>query len=634
MHEFSEPDQDLAQAGADHDHVVQFYEDESFLHGAVATFLAAGLRARQPLLVIATPQHRKAFVERLASQGFDPETLERRGDLTLLDARETLSTFMNGLKPDDGLFHSQVGGVLERIRRGRDGVTVRAYGEMVDVLWRDGNPEGAIRLERLWNELATAHEFSLLCGYAMGNFYKEAHSSQFQDICHQHGRVIPTESYTQASDDEMRLREISRLQQRARALENEIQHRKELEQALRRALAERERAEAERERLLAQEQAARAEAEAAGRLKDEFLAVLSHELRTPLNAILGWTHIVTRSAIEDPTMRRALEVIQRNAALQLHVIDDLLDVSRIVTGKMLLSTDPVDLAEIVTAAVETVRPAAAAKELDLKLTIESSIGRVKGDRDRLQQVLWNLLSNAVKFTPNRGRVDVRVHQAGQHVQIVVRDTGPGIAPEFLPRVFDRFRQADTGTTRKHGGLGLGLAVVRYLVEAHGGTVAAESPGAGLGATFTVRLPVPPAPLDVDERPAPEPTATLHGVRVLLVDDEEDARELFRHVLGHAGAAVETAASVEEALRVLSSERFDVLVGDIGMPDRDGYALIDAIRSHPDRHVREMRAIAVTSYAGDHYRARAISAGYDEYISKPVEPGRLAEVVADLVRQPS
>jgi signal transduction histidine kinase/ActR/RegA family two-component response regulator len=620
------------EAAAAHFHAVQFYDDDAFLHSAVADFLEAGLHASQPAVVIATPLNREAFADRLTARGHDVAALERAGELTMLDASETLASFMVGQFPDPELFRKTVGGVLDRCIGGRIEATVRAYGEMVNVLWRDGNPEGAIRLEELWNELSQTYRFSLLCGYAMGNFYKEGHAAGFHDVCAHHGHVLPAEGYPAAADEQVRLREIATLQQRAKALETELAHRKELEAALRQALADREKAQIDRERLLARERAARAEAESAGRLKDEFLAVLSHELRTPLNAILGWTHIAIDPATDEPTVRRALDVIQRNAKLQLHVTDDLLDVSRILTGKMLVASDPLDLSEVLSSALDTVRPAASAKNIDLALHIDNSARLVVGDRDRLQQILWNLLSNAIKFTPGGGRVELRLERRDASAEIVVRDNGQGIAAEFLPHVFERFRQADTGTTRRHGGLGLGLAVVRYLVEAHGGTVHAESDGIGTGASFIVSLPMQSGTTLADDGIA-QPAAALEGARILVVDDDLDARELFAYILGGAGAEIHTAGTVSDALRLLSSGSFNVLVGDIGLPDRDGYGMIEAIRTHPSAKVRAIRAIAVTSYAGDHYRARAIGAGYDEYIAKPVEPARLTQVVADLIRKP-
>ncbi|MGH9314577.1 MAG: ATP-binding protein [Vicinamibacterales bacterium] len=618
---------------ARHDHVVQFYESDDFLSNAVAGFLADGLNAGQPAIAIATAPHREAFQTRLEEKGFDVDRLHDDGQLMFLDARETLSTFMDGNQPNPRRFRTHIGGVIERSLGGRR-TTARAYGEMVDVLWQEQNVDGAIRLEELWNDLAATHSFSLLCAYAMGSFYKEAHAGKFHDMCRAHTHVIPAESYTQAAGEDARAREISRLQQRARALEAEIAHRQKLEQALRDALVARQRAETDRERLLVAEKAARAEAENANRLKDEFLAVLSHELRTPLNAILGWAHIVRDPHTDETTIRRALDVMERNATLQVHLIDDLLDVSRIVSGKLQLSPDRVNLATVLAAAADSVRPAAEAKAITLDLKVDRSARFVTGDAGRLHQVIWNLLANAIKFTPERGRIELRLERAGAHAQIVVRDTGQGIAGEFLPHVFERFRQADTSTTRRHGGLGLGLTLVNYLVEAHGGTVSAESPGEGLGATFTVTLPLRSrgmAAVGEDSRlesARRSPLATVERARVLIVDDESDARDLLKHMMERSGAAVETAASAGEAIRLLSSGFFDLLLADLGMPGQDGYALIAAIRSLPDPKVRRIPAIAVSAYTG--HSDRAIVAGYDDYVPKPVDAGRLEAVASRLL----
>jgi signal transduction histidine kinase len=486
----SSPPDLLVSAAAPPRHAVQFYEDDHFLIREVARFLAAGLSQGQPAVVIATSWHREAIANALRLQGFDVASLQ--GDtLVLLDAEDTLALFMGNEGPDAARFASHIGGVLDRVQGGRTGVTTRAYGEMVDVLWQQGRSDAALQLEQFWNDLAASHSFSLLCGYAMGNFREERHAREFLETCRLHTHVRPTEHYLLAQDEEARRREISWLQQRSRALENEIEVRRALEVSLRRALVERERAEEERGRLLVAEQKARAEAETANHLKDEFLALLSHELRTPLNAILGWTRIATDPRTEMAMLQRALDVIHRNARLQVHLIDDLLDVSRILTGKLRISTDAVDLVQMAMTAVDGVRPGATAKDIALTLYVDAASPSliVTGDANRLQQVMWNLLSNAVKFTPNHGRVDMTIGAAGERARLVVRDTGQGIAPEFLPHVFERFRQAETGTTRTHSGLGLGLAVVQYLVEAHGGQVAADSDGEGQGATFTVTLPL-------------------------------------------------------------------------------------------------------------------------------------------------
>jgi signal transduction histidine kinase/ActR/RegA family two-component response regulator len=618
-------------AGHGSDHTVQFYEHEDFLSETVTTFLAEGLRAGQPALVVATPAHRQAFTAGLSGQGFDIDQLSRKGELSFLDAREALSSFMTGSVPDGELFAIHVGSAIDRIQQGR-GHAVRVYGEMVDLLWRDDNPDAAIRLEGLWNDLAATRSFSLLCAYSMGNFHKETHAQPFEAVCRAHTRVVPAESYTEAADEDSRARAISVLQQRARALEAEIEHRKGLEHALRESLTARRRVEAERERLLAAEQAARVEAEKASRLKDEFLTVLSHELRTPLTAILGWAHIVTDSRTAAGTVRQGLDVIQRNARLQLRLVDDLLDISRIVTGKMQVSTERVDLAAILGAAVESVRPSAAARSIELSLRVDEAGRLVTGDPGRLQQVMWNLLSNAIKFTPEHGRIDVHVKQAGSRAQIAVRDTGQGIAAEFLPHVFERFRQADSSTTRKHGGLGLGLAVVRYLVEAHGGTISAASPGEGHGATFTIELPLWAAqPGRREDVPAEAGVSPLNA-RVLLVDDGSDSRELLKYVLEQSGAAVDVAASASGALHLLFSKRFDLMVADIGRPEADGYALMAAVRSFADPAVRNLPAVAMTACAGEHHRSRAVAAGFDEHLTKPVEPGRLSQIITTLARR--
>ena len=488
---------------------------------------------------------------------------------------------------------------------------VRAYGEMVDVLWKDGQTLAALRLEELWNDLADRHSFSLLCGYTMGHFYKEAHGDDFHEICRRHREVILTEPFSQL-DAAARSLEIARLQQRARTLEYEIEQRQELEAALREALAgarraelsslqlaaivessedaivskdpdgvvtswnqaaermfgysaaemigqsirriipadrqseeddvlrrvrngetvnhyetvrcrkdgsyihisltvspiydrdgriigaskiardisERKQLEAEREALLAREQAARTQAEEANRMKDEFLAVLSHELRTPLNAILGWTQVVQGWRSDPATIRRALEVIDRNARAQAHLVDDLLDVSRIVSGKLQIAFDRIDLTSVLSAAVDGIRPAARDQGVELDVAVGEGAQWVMGDADRLQQVISNVLSNAVKFTPAGGQVAARLDRDWRQPRIVITDTGEGISPAFLPYVFDRFRQADGSAARQHGGLGLGLAVARHIVEAHGGTIVAESAGEGLGSTFTIRFPEP------------------------------------------------------------------------------------------------------------------------------------------------
>jgi PAS domain S-box-containing protein len=387
--------------------------------------------------------------------------------------------------------------------------------------------------------------------------------------------------------------------------------------------------EAERQRasLLDAERAARTEAQAANRAKDEFLAVLSHELRTPLNAILGWTQVAQAGgASADPS--RALEVIERNARRQARLIEDVLDMSRIVSGRLGLELAPVNLGNVVDAAIETVRPLVDAKSLKLLLDGDCG-GTVLGDAQRLQQVLWNLLSNAVKFTPPGGRIDVLLERRDPMCAITVRDTGDGIAPEFLPLVFERFRQEDTGTSRRYGGLGLGLTIVRHLVEMHGGTVSARSPGPGQGASFTVQLPLVDGrslPVSAESQFADLGSLRLSGVRALVVDDEPDSREMMCEVLERAGAEVRAARSATEALEHLRELEPHILVTDLEMPDEDGYALLKRVRAAGFR----LPAIAVTAHSSADDRLRALTAGFSQHVSKPVDAGELQLVISNLV----
>ena len=389
--------------------------------------------------------------------------------------------------------------------------------------------------------------------------------------------------------------------------------------------------------LLAREQRARAEAETANRIKDEFLATLSHELRTPLNAVLGWAITLRSGRLDDATAARALEAIERNARAQSQLIEDLLDISRIVTGKLRLDVRPVEPAAVVEAALDAVRPAAESKGIVLDTALEAQSGPVYADPDRLQQVVWNLLTNAIKFTPSGGRVEVRLQRTASSAVIVVQDTGQGIAADLLPHVFDRFRQADSSSTRTHGGLGIGLALVRHLVELQGGRVAAESDGPGKGATFRVRLPVL-APLPDAAEPrllgrrmsSTTPLGTLNGIRVLVVDDERDTLELFDGILAMSGAEVRGALGTAEALEILAGWRADVIVSDIEMPHDDGYALIRRVRALPAEHGGATPAVAVTAHGSLDDRVRALAAGFQTHLPKPVEPAELVAVVASLL----
>jgi PAS domain S-box-containing protein len=392
---------------------------------------------------------------------------------------------------------------------------------------------------------------------------------------------------------------------------------------------ERKRAEEKLAHLLVRERAARADAEKANRLKDEFLATLSHELRTPLNAVIGWSRMLRSGRLDDESSLHAMEVIERNAWAQKQIIEDILDVSRVITGKLQLHLTPVDLVAVVKAALDAVRPAFEAKDISVEESYPAELRIMTGDADRLQQVVWNLLSNASKFTPAGGTVAIRVTQEKAYLEIEIIDTGPGIAPEFLPHVFERFRQADGSTTRTHGGLGLGLAIVRHLVELHGGVISAENSSAGCGAIFTVKLPLPSAELSLEAPPAApaEDSQTdidLTGVRILVVDDDLDALDLLTIDLAERAAKIRGVSSAAEALELLASEPFDLLISDIGMADTDGYDLIKQVR---DRESREhIPAIALTGYARTQDRIRAIAAGYNTHVAKPVDIRELVTVV--------
>jgi signal transduction histidine kinase len=375
------------------------------------------------------------------------------------------------------------------------------------------------------------------------------------------------------------------------------------------------------------EQRARAAAEEANHSKDAFLAMVTHELRSPLNAILGWTRVLRTKKLEAEAQQHALETIEASARTQAHLIEDLLDTARIASGKMRIESKPVDLIEVIHAALEVVRPAAEARHIELVSTADAHDHLITGDPDRLQQIIWNLLSNAIKFTPEGGRVEIRLERADPYARITVTDTGRGIAPEFLPHVFERFsQQAGSGGNSRRGGLGLGLSLTKQLVELHGGTIAATSPGLQQGATFTVKLPL----RAVRPKAKSPKSRVLADVRVLVVDDDNDARELVRLALTHHGAAVTPTASAAEALAILGKEeRFDVLVSDIGMPEINGYDLMRQVRASPRAEIARLPAVALTAFGRSTDRIRALAAGFQMHVPKPVEPEELILVIATL-----
>jgi len=413
----------------------------------------------------------------------------------------------------------------------------------------------------------------------------------------------------------------------ASKIARDITQRKRTEEALR-GLAQ------EREGLLEVERTARREAERVSIVKDEFLANVSHELRTPLNAILGWSHLIISGQLGGTDLRQGLETIARNARTQAQLIEDLLDMSRIISGKLRLDLQLTDLARVVHGALDSVRPSAEARGVRLRPNVEAEAGPVTGDPTRLQQVVWNLLTNAVKFTPRGGTVDVLLKRVSSHLEITVQDSGQGIPADFLPYIFERFRQGDASSTRRQGGLGLGLSIVKHLVELHGGSVEARSPGEGQGATFVVRLPL--APVREDElggaatgHPPGYEDVDLAGVQVLVVDDEADAREILRRMLARCHADVITAPGAAEGLRLVRLRKPDVLVSDIGMPEMDGHAFIREVRRLPAEEGGRTPAVALTAFARSEDRTRAILAGYQIHVAKPIEPQELVATVASL-----
>ncbi|MGH9969669.1 MAG: ATP-binding protein [Pyrinomonadaceae bacterium] len=607
------------------EHFVQFYEGDGFLLNSLSGFVGAAINSGDAALVVATKPHRDGLDELLLTNGLDIDAARSRRQYVSLDAADTLSKFMVNGSPEPGRFSEVIGGLIASATDGRS--HVRAFGEMVALLWAEGNYTAAIRLEELWNNLKQTHSFSLFCAYPMNAFGGEKFADPLSGVCSAHSRVIPAESYADLASKDDRLRVIIQLQQKARSLEAEIAERQNAEERLRASLL--------------REQLARAEAETANRMKDEFLATVSHELRTPLNAIIGWSHMLRNGRLDQTTVTRALETIDRNAKSQAQLIEDILDVSRVITGKLRLNMGPVDVASVINAAIDSVQLAADSKNLQLEVTLDPSARHTLGDSSRLQQVVWNLLANAIKFTPSGGRVEVKVERADCYVQIRVSDTGQGISSEFLPFIFDRFRQADSTTTRTHGGLGLGLAIVRHLVELHGGTVQAESDGMGSGATFTIRLPLATVQKQTTSGtgvtssvwPIASPQELvktlprLDNVCVLLVDDDQDSLQILSTMLSEHRATVQTAASAAEALAALEWYKPDVIVSDLAMPAEDGYSLIQKIRAAESG--KPTPALALTASVRVEDRANALSAGFNMFVPKPVELNELITAIANL-----
>jgi signal transduction histidine kinase len=487
----------LETGGGGHHHQVQFYEGDEFLVATVADFVAAGLTIGQPVILIATGEHRAAFARRLRDEGWDIDAISGAGQLTMLDARETMQRFMDGRVPDSARFRSEIGVPLEQRIRGSERGSARLFGEMVDLLWTDGNTDGALRLEELWNELATTHAFSLLCAYSMAGFYRSTDADRFREICRLHTHVVPTERYFERDGAE-RLREITLLEQRARSLEAEIARRRELEQRLRERERELRDLLIERQRLLEAERAAREEAEHANRAKSDFLAMMSHELRTPLNAIGGHIQLITMG-IHGPVsdaQRDALERVQRSQRHLLALINDVLNLSRIEAGAVEYEMGCVALAPLIEETVSMLEPLLTGCGLVCEFVRppgdEGAIC-ARADQEKTHQIVLNLLTNAIKFTPEGGRIGVEVLRwegalgSDGTVAVRVRDTGIGIAAAQLDRIFEPFVQLGRRPSRQHDGAGLGLAISRDLARGMGGDLTVESTP-GEGTTFTLLLP--------------------------------------------------------------------------------------------------------------------------------------------------
>jgi PAS domain S-box-containing protein len=718
----------LLSQPAVHSHLVQFYVDDDFLFEAVGHFLAAGLQAGDRLIVFATGPHREGFVRYL--RDFDIDGALASGQLMFLDARDTLATFMVDGQPDPVRFKEVLSRILNEATDGcPEGARIRAYGEMVDLLWRDGARLAAMRLEELWNEASKVQSFSLLCAYVMANFYKESDAAHFFEVCRAHSHVIPAESFARLESSDERLREISRLQQLAGTLGAEIEHRKELEHALRESLAQRVNASEERFRLLVEnvrdyaifmldpkgivttwnsgaerikgylrheivgkhfstfypaedrvgglcerelEDAARdgrfeaegwrlrkdgsrfwanvvitalrddggelfgfakvtrdltdriradeerlrlARAEEAERRKDEFLAIMGHELRNPLAPMVTAVHLIKLRGGRDCS--KAIDVLDRQLGQLTRLVEDLLDASRALRDKVHLAPKLMEISDVLAGAVEVASPAIEGKHHRLRVDVPTTGLLVDVDPERMTQIFGNLLNNAAKFTDDGGEIRLRAAAKNDTLEVIVEDTGAGIAPEFLPRVFELFAQGGQQIERQHGGLGIGLAIAKRLVKEHRGEIVAESDGLGKGSRFTVRLPrvVGAQPTEAAEQELETPRLAARR-RVLIVDDNEDSIEMMREVLVQLGHEVFVAHDGPQAIEVAQASAPDIILLDVGLPGLSGYEV--ARRMRQIQACAKVPIIAVTGYAREIDRAQALSAGFSDHVAKPID----------------
>jgi signal transduction histidine kinase/ActR/RegA family two-component response regulator len=600
----------VSDAAYGHRHFVQFYEDDPFLIDGVAEYIGNGLASGGAGIVIATGEHCAQLTQALSARGVDITAATAEGRYIALDAAETLSAFMVDGKPDQRRFIEFMGSVIARGRGAvRGDAAVRAFGDMVALLWAAGQPRAALRLEELWNELATVEPFSLFCAYPMGVFDVHADHAAFDEICAQHVHVIPTESYTALSPAD-RLRVVSRLQLKARALDSERAGRQE-------ALIERARLEHE----LAEHVRQLAEGD---RRKDEFLVMLAHELRNPLSAV---RNAVVTARLDESRRERALDIARRQTDQLSRLIDDLLDLARITQGRIALRRERISVADVVDRAVDATRAQVDARAHTLAISLPAEPVHVDADPGRLEQALANLLSNAAKYTERGGRIHVVVERDRDAAVVRVRDSGVGIAPDMLPHVFDLFAQGQRSLDRSQGGLGIGLTVVRQIIELHGGGVEARSDGIGTGAEFSVRLPALPADALTHEGSLAR-SRVRQRARVLIVEDNLDAAESLSMLLELLGHEVRAVHSGPEALDAVRSDSPDIALVDIGLPCMDGYQVAREMRALPNNTTI---LVALTGYGRDEDKQLAHAAGFDHHLTKPVEIDALERLVAAVGR---
>lgn len=587
-----------ATTGLQHDqgdgngHFVQFYDHAPFLLDAASRYIGDALTAGAAGVVIATPEHREGLAEALAARGLDLAAAAEQGRYVVLDAAEALAAILVDGQPDAERFAAVVGDAVARAAASvRDGAGVHVFGEMVALLCADGQPNAAIRVEELWNALADTTRFSLFCAYPMSVFHQLAHDAAFEKICTQHAHVIPTESYTTLEPD-ARLRAVSQLQQKAQALET-VQL--ELTQRLQQ-LAE------------------------GDRRKDELLAMLAHELRNPLSAV---RNAVVTARLDASRRDRALDIARRQTDQLARLIDDLLDLARITQGRMALRKERLSVTDAIDRAVDATRALLEAREHTLGIALPADPVYLEADPGRLEQALANLLSNAAKYTERGGRIEMVAEREGESVVLRVRDSGIGIPADMLPHVFDLFTQGHRALDRAQGGLGIGLTVVRRIVELHGGKVEARSGGPGQGAEFVLRLPALPPEERSAHSPLSRPAAGTRS-RVLIVEDNVDAAESLSMLLELLGHEVRVVHSGPEAMDVVRGETFDIALVDIGLPGMDGYEVARELRALLNG--RGMTLVAVTGYGRDEDKQEAHSAGFDHHLTKPIDLDALAVLV--------